>query len=127
MVLLDAESTFVKSGGIRESIDRLGMVPDPNEGHFTRTLIQAIADGIATSKRNTAPFSVKIRANGPAAVRGDGQSLVEMLPKKRIPSEGRRAADRRKQASRHQVPEVPGPPVVLKAGPAFPGGPVTSC
>jgi hypothetical protein len=95
MMILDAEATFVKLDKLRERMDRLEKTPDSNEWQFTRNLIQALTEGIAKSKRSTAPFSRKIRIDAPPAVSGDWQELVLTLQKKGIGSESKRSALRR--------------------------------
>jgi hypothetical protein len=95
MVILDAEATFVKLDKLRERMDRLELKPDANEWQYTRLLIRALTEGIAKAKRSPVPFPRKIRVDAPAAVSGDWQELVEVLQKKGIKSESRRAALKR--------------------------------
>jgi len=92
---LDAEATFVKLDKLRERMDRLEKTPDSNEWQFTRNLIQALTEGIAKSKSCIGPVSRKVRVDAPPAVIGDWQELVDVLRKKGIKSESRRAALRR--------------------------------
>ena len=96
MMTLDPEATFVKLDKLRERMDRLEKAPDTNEWQFTRNLIQALTEGIAKSKKSSAPFSRKILIDAPAAVSGDWQELVLTLQKKGIQSESRRSALRQK-------------------------------
>jgi len=96
MMILDAEATFVKLDKLRERMNRLEQAPDSNEWQYTRLLIRALAEGIAKSKKSTIPVSRKIQVDAPAAVSGDWQELVEVLSKKGIRSESRRAALKRK-------------------------------
>lgn len=96
MTTLDAEATFVKVDKLRERMDRLEKAPDSNEWQYTRNLIQALTEGIAKSKKCSAPVSRKIRVDAPAPVSGDWQELVEVLSKKGIRSESRRSARRQK-------------------------------
>jgi hypothetical protein len=96
MMPLDVEATFVKLDKLRERMDRLEKDPDTNEWQFTRNLIQALTEGIAKSKKSTDPVSRKVRVDAPAAVSGDWQELVDVLQKKGIKSESRRAALKRK-------------------------------
>jgi hypothetical protein len=96
MMPLDVEATFVKLDKLRERMDRLEKDPDTNEWQFTRNLIQALTEGIAKSKKSTDPVPRKVRVDAPAAVSGDWQELVDVLQKKGIKSESRRAALKRK-------------------------------
>lgn len=96
MTILDVDATFVQLDKLRERMDRLEASPDTNEWQFTRNLIQALTDGIAKSKKSTAPCSRKIRVDAPAAVSGDWRGLVEALLKKGIRSESRRSALKQK-------------------------------
>jgi predicted nucleic acid-binding Zn ribbon protein len=94
-MILDVEATFVKLDKLRERMDRLEKEPDTNEWQYTRNLIQALTEGIAKSKRSSVPVSRKVRVDAPPAVSGDWQELVEVLLKKGIKSESRRAALKR--------------------------------
>ncbi|HVR83929.1 MAG TPA: hypothetical protein VMU54_06420 [Planctomycetota bacterium] len=96
MVILDAEATFVKLDKLRQRMDRLEKSPDANEWQYTRLLIRALTEGIAKAKKSTLPISRKIQVDAPAPVSGDWEELVEVLQKKGIKSEGRRAALKRK-------------------------------
>ena len=96
MLILDVEATFVKLDKLRERMDRLEKEPNPNEWQYTRNLIQALTEGIAKSKKSTVPVVRKVRVDAPPAVSGDWQELVEVLQKKGIQSESRRAALKRK-------------------------------
>ena len=62
---------------------------------YTRNLIQALTEGIAKSKMAGGPVSRKVRVDAPSPVSGDWQELVEVLQKKGIKSESRRAALKR--------------------------------
>lgn len=95
MTVLDAEATFVKLDKLRERMDRLEQKPDPNEWQYTRLLIRALTEGIAKSKKSPSPVLRKVRVDSPAAVSGDWDELVEVLLKKGIKSESRKAALRR--------------------------------
>lgn len=95
MLILDVEATFVKLDKLRERMDRLEKEPNPNEWQFTRNLIQALTEGIAKAKKVSTPLSRKVRVDAPPEVSGDWQELVEVLQKKGIKSESRRAALRR--------------------------------
>lgn len=95
MMILDVDATFAKLDKLRVRMDRLEKDPDPAEWQYTRNLIQALAEGIAKSKRITVPVSRKVRVGAPTPVSGDWQELVEVLRKKGIPSESRRAALKR--------------------------------
>ena len=95
MMVLDVEATFAKLDKLRERMDRLEKDPNTNEWQYTRNLIQALTEGIAKSKKSSEPVSRKVRADAPAAVSGDWQELVEVLGKKGIKSESRRAALKR--------------------------------
>jgi len=95
MMTLDVEATFVKLDKLRERMDRLEKDPNPAEWQFTRNLIQALTEGIAKSKRGSDPVSRKVRVDAPSPVSGDWQELVEVLQKKGIKSESRRAALKR--------------------------------
>ena len=95
MMILDVEATFVKLDKLRERMDRLEKDPDPNEWQFTRNLIQALTESIAKSKNCSGPTSRKVRIDAPPAVIGDWQELVDVLRKKGIKSESRRAALKR--------------------------------
>ena len=95
MMILDVEATFAKLDKLRERMDRLEKDPNDTEWQFTRNLIQALTEGIAKSKRSVAPVSRKVRVDAPAPVSGDWQELVEVLQKKGIKSESRRAALKR--------------------------------
>jgi len=96
MTILDAEATFVKLDKLRERMDRLEQAPDENEWQYTRLLIRALTEGVAKSKKSTVPVSRKIIVDAPAAVRGDWDELVDVLSKKGVKSESRRAALQRK-------------------------------
>jgi len=95
MMILDVEATFAKLDKLRERMDRLEKDPNPNEWQYTRNLIQALTEGIAKSKKCSGPVSRKVRVDAPPAVSGDWQELVDVLQKKGIKSESRRAALRR--------------------------------
>lgn len=95
MIILDVEATFVKLDKLRERMDRLEKDPNPAEWQYTRNLIQALTEGIAKSKSSNIPVSRKVRVDAPAPVSGDWQELVEVLQKKGIKSESRRAAVKR--------------------------------
>jgi len=95
MVILDAEATFVKLDKLRVRMNRLEQSPDNNEWQYTRLLIRALTECIAKSKKSSVPVSRKIRVDAPAAVSGDWQELVEVLLKKGIKSESRKAALKR--------------------------------
>jgi hypothetical protein len=95
MMILDAEATFVKLDKLRERMDRLEASPDSNEWQYTRLLIRALAEGIAKQKKSTQPVTRKIRNDAPAPVIGDWQELVEVLQKKGIKAESRKAALKR--------------------------------
>ena len=95
MMILDVEATFVKLDKLRERMDRLEKDPNTNEWQYTRNLIQALTEGIAKSKKSSVPVSRKVRVDAPPAVSGDWQELVDMLEKKGIKSESRRAALKR--------------------------------
>ena len=95
MMILDVEATFAKLDKLRERMDRLEKDPSPTEWQFTRNLIQALTEGIAKSKMSNVPVSRKVRVDAPAPVSGDWQELVEVLQKKGIKSESRRAALKR--------------------------------
>ena len=95
MMVLDVEATFVKLDKLRERMDRLEKDPNTAEWQYTRNLIQALTEGIAKSKKSSGPVSRKVRADAPPAVSGDWQELVEVLQKKGIKSESRRAALKR--------------------------------
>jgi hypothetical protein len=95
MMVLDVEATFVKLDKLRERMDRLEKEPNPTEWQYTRNLIQALTEGIAKSKKSSGPISRKVRADAPTPVSGDWQELVEVLQKKGIKSESRRAALKR--------------------------------
>ena len=95
MMILDVEATFVKLDKLRERIDRLEKEPNPTEWQYTRNLIQALTEGIAKAKKITAPQPRKVRVDAPPEVSGDWQELVDVLQKKGIKSESRRAALRR--------------------------------
>ena len=95
MMILDAEATFVKLDKLRERMDRLEQAPDNNEWQYTRLLIRALSEGIAKSKKSSVPVTRKIRVDAPAPVSGDWQELVEVLQKKGIKAESRRAALKR--------------------------------
>jgi hypothetical protein len=92
MMILDAEATFVKLDKLRVRMNRLEATPDSNEWQYTRLLIRALTECIAKSKKSTVPVTRKIRVDAPAAVSGDWQELVEVLLKKGVKSESRRAA-----------------------------------
>ena len=95
MVTLDAEATFVKLDKLRERMDRLEKMPDANEWQYTRLLIRALTEGIAKSKKSSLPVSRKVAHHAPKAVQGDWDELVEVLLKKGIKSEGRKAASKK--------------------------------
>jgi hypothetical protein len=95
MIILDVEATFAKLDKLRERMDRLEKDPNPTEWQYTRNLIQALTEGIAKSKRSSVPVSRKVRVDAPTPVSGDWQELVEVLQKKGIKSESRRAALKR--------------------------------
>ena len=95
MMILDVEATFAKLDKLRERMDRLEKDPDAAEWQYTRNLIQALTEGIAKSKKSSVPSSRKVRVDAPPAVSGDWQELVEVLKKKGIKSESRRAALKR--------------------------------
>jgi hypothetical protein len=95
MMILDVEATFAKLDKLRERMDRLEKDPNETEWQFTRNLIQALTEGIAKSKGSSLPVSRKVRVDAPPPVSGDWQELVEVLQKKGIKSESRRAALRR--------------------------------
>ena len=95
MTILDAEATFVKLDKLRERMDRLEQTPDSNEWQYTRLLIRALTEGIAKAKKSPVAVTRKVRVDAPAAVSGDWDELVEVLQKKGIKSESRRAALRR--------------------------------
>jgi hypothetical protein len=95
MMILDVEATFAKLDKLRERMDRLEKEPNPMEWQYTRNLIQALTEGIAKSKRSTVPVSRKVRVDAPSPVSGDWQELVDVLQKKGIKSESRRAALKR--------------------------------
>ena len=97
MMILDVEATFAKLDKLRERMDRLEKDPDinPNEWQYTRNLIQALTEAIAKSKIGSVPVLRKVRVDAPPAVSGDWQELVEVLQKKGIKSESRRAALKR--------------------------------
>lgn len=97
MMMLDVQAIFEKLDKLRERMDRLEKDPDlnPNEWQFTSNLIQALTEAIAKSKIGSVPVSRKVRADAPAPVRGDWEQLVEVLKKKGIKPESRRAALRR--------------------------------
>lgn len=92
MMILDVEATFVKLDKLRERMDRLEKDPNTNEWQYTRNLIQALTEEIAKSRKSNVPVSRKVRVDAPPAVSGDWQELVEVLRKKGIKSESRRAA-----------------------------------
>ena len=96
MMILDAEATFVKLDKLRVLMDRLEKAPDAREWQDTRNLIQALTEGIAKSKKSPVLFPRKVRVDAPAAVRGEWQELVDVLSKKGIKSESRKAALKRK-------------------------------
>lgn len=96
MMILDVEATFVKLDKLRERMDRLEKEPNDNEWQFTRNLIQALTEGIAKTKKNSAPVTRKVRVDAPAAVSGDWQELVDVLHKKGFPSESPRSRSKRK-------------------------------
>ena len=96
MMTLDVEATFAKLDKLRERMDRLEKDPDPAEWQYTRNLIQALTEGIAKTKGSSSPGSRKIRVDAPSPVSGDWQELVEVLQKKGIQSESRKAALKRK-------------------------------
>jgi hypothetical protein len=91
-MILDVEATFVKLDKLRERMDRLEKDPNTNEWQYTRNLIQALTEEIAKSRKSNVPVSRKVRVDAPPAVSGDWQELVEVLRKKGIKSESRRAA-----------------------------------
>ncbi len=95
MMILDVEATFAKLDKLRERMDRLEKDPNPTEWQYTRNLIQALTEGIAKSKRSSGPVSRKVRVDAPTPVIGDWQELVEVLQKKGIQAESRRAALKR--------------------------------
>jgi len=95
MMVLDVEATFAKLDKLRERMDRLEKDPNTTEWQYTRNLIQALTEGIAKSKKSSAPVSRKVRVDAPPAVSGDWQELVEVLQKKGIKSESRRSALKR--------------------------------
>ncbi len=99
MMIFDAEATFVKLDKLRERMARLEQAPDSNEWQYTRLLIQALAEGIAKSKKSTIPVSRKVRIDAPEAVSGDWQELVEVLLKKGIKSQSRKSALKQEQLS----------------------------
>jgi hypothetical protein len=95
MTTLDVEATFVKLDKLRIRMTRLEKNPDTNEWQYTRLLIRALAEDIAKSKKSSDPVSRKIRHDAPEAVSGDWQELVDVLLKKGIKSESRKAALKR--------------------------------
>ena len=95
MRILDADATFVKLDKLRERMIRLEKNPDTNEWQYTRLLIRALTEDIAKQRKSSTPVSRKIRIDAPEAVSGDWQELVEVLLKKGIKSESRRAALKR--------------------------------
>ena len=95
MMILDVEATFVKLDKLRERMDRLEKDPNTNEWQYTRNLIQALTEGIAKSKKSSVPVSRKVQVDAPAPVSGEWQELVDVLQKKGIKSESRRAALKR--------------------------------
>jgi hypothetical protein len=95
MMVLDVEATFAKLDKLRERMDRLEKDPHSSEWQYISNLIQALTEGIAKSKKSNVPVSRKVRVDAPPAVSGDWQELVEVLGKKGIKSESRRAALRR--------------------------------
>ena len=96
MMTLDVEATFAKLDKLRERMDRLENEPNPTEWQYTRNLIQALTEGIAKSKRSSVPVSRKVQVDAPPQVSGDWQELVEVLRKKGIDPETRRASSKRK-------------------------------
>ena len=95
MMMLDVEATFVKLDKLRERMDRLEKEPSDMEWQYTRNLIQALTEGIAKAKKTNVAVSRKVRVDAPPPVIGDWQELVEVLQKKGIKSESRRAALKR--------------------------------
>jgi hypothetical protein len=95
MTTLDVDATFVKLDKLRERMTRLEKNPDSNEWQYTRLLIRALAEDISKSKKSSDPVTRKIRIDAPEAVSGDWQELVDVLLKKGIKSESRKAALRR--------------------------------
>jgi hypothetical protein len=95
MTTLDVDATFVKLDKLRIRMTRLEKNPDTNEWQYTRLLIRALAEDIAKSKKSSDPVSRKIRVDAPEAVSGDWQELVDVLLKKGIKSESRKAALKR--------------------------------
>ena len=91
MTVLDAEATFAKLDKLQERMVRLEKEPDSKEWQYTRLLIRALAEGIAKCRKSTIPVSRKISINAPLAVQGEWDELVEVLQKKGIKTEGRRA------------------------------------
>lgn len=95
MTSLDAEALFVKLDKLRERMTRLEEFPDEKEWQYTRLLIRALAEGISKTKHCKTPVARKIRNDAPEPVRGEWQELVEVLAKKGVKPEGRRAASKR--------------------------------
>jgi hypothetical protein len=95
MMMLDVEATFAKLDKLRERMDRLEKEPNETEWQYTRNLIQALTEGIAKTKGSSGPVSRKVRVDAPSPVSGDWQELVDVLQKKGIKSESRRAALKR--------------------------------
>jgi hypothetical protein len=95
MTTLDVDATFVKLDKLRERMTRLEKNPDSNEWQYTRLLIRALAEDISKSKKSSDPVTRKIRIDAPEAVSGDWQELVDVLLKKGIKSESRKAALKR--------------------------------
>ena|SRR5687767_7353132 len=99
MTILDAEATFVRLDKLRARMDRLEKTPDDNEWQFTRQLIRALMESIAKSKKSAQPVTRKVLIDAPAPVSGDWRELLEVLQKKGIQSESRRAAQKREPVS----------------------------
>ena len=95
MTTLDADALFVKLDKLRERMTRLEQFPDEKEWQYTRLLIRALGEGISKSKNCNTPVARKIRIDAPEPVRGEWQELVEILSKKGVKPEGRRAAAKR--------------------------------
>jgi hypothetical protein len=95
MTTLDVDATFVKLDKLRERMTRLEKNPDSNEWQYTRLLIRALAEDVSKSKKSADPVTRRIRIDAPEAVSGDWQELVDVLLKKGIKSESRKAALKR--------------------------------
>ncbi len=84
MMILDADTTFVKLDKLRERMKRLEKHPDMNEWQYTRLLIRALAESVSKSKRGACPILRGVRDDAPEAVRDDWQELVAVLVRKGI-------------------------------------------